>query len=154
MIDAHRKLIGAGGDLGGRRIGARAKGSLWFIGERIPRQHGGYRRIYGNRQRVAGKCSGIDSLPFGERWHREYLRSAQHLPEALILAKIKCLAAPIVKPGNHQRSAIGRAKLVANEWRNPARVESVLVVEEIPCVERRVAQEFKGAAVHLICTGF
>src|SRR5712672_2147027 len=124
MIDAHGKLVRAGGHLGGRRIGARAKGSLWFIGKRIAGQHGGYRGIYRNGQRVAGKCSGIDSLPLGERGHWKHLRGSQHLPETLIFAKIKCLATAIVNAWKHQRSAVSRAKLVANKGRNPARVES------------------------------
>src|SRR5258708_1809596 len=138
MIDADRKLIGAGGHLGGCRIGACAKGSLWFIGERIPRQHGRYRWIYGNGQRVSGKCSGIDSLPLGERWHREHLRSAQNLPKALILAEIKCLPTAIVNAGKHERSAIGSSKLVANKWRDAAWVESILMVEEISSIKRGI----------------
>ena len=114
----------------------------------IEHRHDG--RVHRHRQRVAGKSEGVDSLALGCGGDGKDLRRAQHLPKALILAKIKRAVAAVVNLRNHDRAAVGKAEFIAHKRRNAALVGDALVIKIIARVEGGIAGEFEEAAVHLV----
>src|SRR5438132_2654655 len=150
MIDPQRSLIRPGGNFGRGRIGARPECSLKIIWQGITSQQCRDFAAYRNRQRVAGKGGGVDSLPLRLRRHREYLRRPQNLPEPLVLREVKCLAAAIVNMRNEHRPAVGYAKFVSRKRREAPRVHVAFVIEKISRVERSIAHKLEQASMHLI----
>ena len=104
MIDANGELIGYGGNFGRSRIRSRAIRSLGIIRQRVTGKDRGDLRIDGNHQRVAGKSSCIQPLALAGSRHGKHLRGSEHLPEALILAEIVGLSAPIVEARQKHRT--------------------------------------------------
>ena len=153
MIDAHRKLVGAGVNLGRGRVGAIAVGSVRIVGQRIAIEHRNDRRVHRNGQRVAGKSLGVDALALRGGGHGKNLRGPQHLAKALVLAEIESAVAAVVNFGKHHRAAVGKSEFVAHKWRNAALVSNALVIEIIARVEGGIAGEFEEAAVHLVGAG-
>src|SRR6202040_586661 len=96
----------------------------------------------------------IDALPLRNGRNRKHLRRPQYLPEALILAEIKSLAAAIVDSWNDHWTAVGSSKFVANKRRNAARIDIAFVIKEISRIKRGVANKCESAAMHLITARF
>src|ERR1700731_4860043 len=95
-------------------------GAKRIVGQRVPREDACYARIDWNREHVTKKRGGVEACAFLFRGHGKYLGRSQHLAKALVLAKVKGLARPVVDAVKDDRAAVGEAKLVAPEGRKPA----------------------------------
>ena len=150
MVEADGELVGARADFGGSGVGARAVGTLRFVGKRILREDRLNRGIHGNRERVAGKCSGINSLPFHCGGDGKNLCCPEDLAESLVFGEIQGAIATVVNFGEDDWAAIGETKFVANERRNARLIGDAFVIEKIAGIERRVTEKLEHATVDIV----
>lgn len=107
-----------------------------------------------DNERIAGICGRIQTLAFRGRGHGEHLRGSLNLPQPLVFDKVIGSAFAVVEVWQHDRAAIGKTKLIADERRNSARGGGRGVIEIVPGIEGGVAQEFEKCPMHIICARF
>ena len=122
-------------------------GAERIVGQGVPREHACYARIDWHRQDIAGKGRTVLTRTFLFRGHGENLGRSQHLTKALVLAKVKGLACPVVDAVKDDGPAVGEAKLVAAEGRKPAWVRDRGVVKVVSGIKGRVTHKFEEGAV-------
>ncbi len=160
VIHANRKLVRVRHYLRRRRERPRAKRARGIVRQRVSRQNRRDLRTHRHKQRVTGrsrrfrKGGCVDPFSFVGGRHRENLRRSQHLAETRVLAKEKCLPAPVINSRQHHRPADRHAEFVAHKRRNPPRVQVACVIKEIPRIESRIAHKFKRASMQLAGPGF
>src|SRR5215469_17921038 len=150
MIHAHGKLIGNRRHLGGCGIGSSSERAVGGIRQRISREHSSHSRTYRDRQGIAGKSAGIDSLPLGRGWHRKNLSCSQHLPETLVLTKVESLVATVVEAGQDDRPSVREPKFITNKGRDSALHDGRGGVEVVARIESSVADKLENASMNLI----
>jgi len=153
MIQAQGKLVCVGHHRRRAGVGVDSVRTNGIVRQWVARQHACHARVDRDHQGVPGKSSYVVTGTLLRGRHRKYLGGSQHLAKALVLAEVKRLAGAVVKTGQDDGAAIGKAELVAAEWGQPAWVGNGGVVKVISGIEGRIAQELKERAVETSAAG-